>query len=76
LKPPASLPKLFASISVAACCAFFITACERKPTEAEIEAARRAQEPPATPTPKPTPKPGEWMFEKNRNNPLEKPARR
>jgi hypothetical protein len=51
-------------------------ACERKPTAEEIEQARRAQEPLATPTPKPTPAPGAWMYDKNRKNPLDPPPRR
>jgi hypothetical protein len=52
--------------------------CEKKPAAAgiatEIEEARRAQAPVATP--KPTPAPGSWMYDKNRQNPLEQPARK
>jgi hypothetical protein len=75
LKLPPSPPSFLFPIIVAGVCALGFVACERKPTEAEIEEARRAQEPPATPTPAPTPKPGAWMYEKNRQNPLEQPAR-
>lgn len=44
-------------------CLFATTGCEKLLSTPETE---------ATPAPSPTPKPGNWMYDKQRNNPLER----
>jgi hypothetical protein len=51
---------------------FLVAACQRKPSEEELEQQRRIE----AVTPKPTPKPGAWMWPKNRPDPLAPPNHR
>ncbi len=51
--------------------AVLFAACEHKPTEEELEQKRFTEEAQK----KATPKPGEWMFKKDRKNPLEGPKK-